>query len=180
MSATRIIKKYANRRLYDTVESKYVTLAELQWLARSDTRFQVIDDKSGEDITRSILLQIILEQERGGTPVLSTDFLYRFIRFYGDAMQGFMGRYLEKSLDIFQEQQEVFRSLFASMLDRTPYGVLNDMTDRNLQQWRTLQEDFLSTYGLSFTRDGNGVVDGSSTKNSRDESAPPNRKGEPQ
>ena len=101
MSDLRVIKKYPNRRLYDTAISQYVTLDDIRELVAGGSSFQVVDAKSKEDITRSILLQIIVEQEESGDPILSTDFLARVIRFYGDAMQGFMGSYLEKSLESF-------------------------------------------------------------------------------
>jgi polyhydroxyalkanoate synthesis repressor PhaR len=149
MSELRVIKKYPNRRLYDTAISQYVTLDDIRRLVTEGVRFQVIDAKTKEDITRSILLQIIVEQEESGEPILSTDFLSRVIGFYGDAMQGFMGNYLEKSMDSFLEQQEVIRKQFASMMEKTPFSVMTEMTERNLDMWRAMQESFLKAYGLS-------------------------------
>lgn len=149
MSETRVIKKYPNRRLYDTAISQYVTLDDIRQLVREGTPFQVIDAKIKDDITRSILLQIIVEQEESGDPIMSTDFLARIIRFYGDAMQGFMGNYLEKSMETFLEQQEVIRQQFASMLEQTPFSVMSEMTERNLDMWRAMQEKFVKAYSKS-------------------------------
>lgn len=148
MSELRVIKKYPNRRLYDTAISQYVTLDDIRELVMSNQSFQVIDAKSKEDITRSILLQIIVEQEEDGDPILSADFLASIIRFYGDAMQGFMGNYLEKSLETFLEQQELIRKQFTSMIEKTPFSVMSDMTERNLDMWKNMQESFLRAYGV--------------------------------
>jgi polyhydroxyalkanoate synthesis repressor PhaR len=103
--STRIIKKYPNRRLYDTETSAYITLAEVRRLVMSTTPFVVRDAKTGEDLTRSILLQIILEEETGGVPMFTEAVLANIIRFYGDAMQGFMGAYLEKNVQSFMDLQ---------------------------------------------------------------------------
>ncbi len=103
--AERIIKKYPNRRLYDTNTSSYITLAEIKQLVMANDPFVVRDAKTGEDITRSILLQIILEEEAGGTPMFSASVLANIIRFYGHTMQGFMGGYLEKNIQTLQDMQ---------------------------------------------------------------------------
>ena len=102
---TRIIKKYPNRRLYDTETSAYITLAEVRRLVMSSTSFVVRDAKTNEDLTRSILLQIILEEEAGGAPMFTEAVLANIIRFYGDAMQSFMGAYLEKNVQSFMDLQ---------------------------------------------------------------------------
>ena len=104
-TAPRIIKKYPNRRLYDTSTSTYITLAEVRQLVIDGAQVVVRDAKSGEDLTRSILLQIILEEEAGGAPMFSEAALANIIRFYGHAMQGFMGAYLEKNVQMFTEVQ---------------------------------------------------------------------------
>ena len=101
----RVIKKYPNRRLYDTQASAYITLAQVRQLVMERAPFVVRDAKSGEDLTRSILLQIILEEEAGGAPMFSQEVLAHIIRFYGHAMQGFMGTYLEKNIQAFMEIQ---------------------------------------------------------------------------
>ncbi|HEX2566626.1 MAG TPA: polyhydroxyalkanoate synthesis repressor PhaR [Burkholderiales bacterium] len=106
----RLIKKYPNRRLYDTKTSSYITLADVKQMVHTQEDFQVVDAKSGEDLTRSILLQIILEEEStGGLPMFSSDLLSQLIRFYGNAMQGVMGTYLEKNIRAFQDMQKTLQ-----------------------------------------------------------------------
>jgi polyhydroxyalkanoate synthesis repressor PhaR len=102
----RIIKKYPNRRLYDTETSSYITLADVKKLVLEPVAFKVEDAKTHEDLTRSILLQIILEEETAGAPMFSSDMLSQIIRFYGNAMQGMMGSYLEKNIHTFIEMQK--------------------------------------------------------------------------
>jgi polyhydroxyalkanoate synthesis repressor PhaR len=101
----RVLKKYPNRRLYDTQTSSYITLSDVKRMVMEGEPFEVRDAKSSEDLTRSILLQIILEEETGGMPIFSTQMLAQLIRFYGHAMQGMMGAYLEKNLQTFVELQ---------------------------------------------------------------------------
>lgn len=112
----RLIKKYPNRRLYDTQTSAYITLEDVKNLVLGFERFKVVDAKTGEDLTRSILLQIILEEESGGMPIFSTELLGQMIRFYGNAMQGMLGKYLENNIKIFvefqQKLQEQSRSVY--------------------------------------------------------------------
>ncbi|EKZ98254.1 polyhydroxyalkanoate synthesis repressor PhaR [Cupriavidus metallidurans] len=103
--AERLIKKYPNRRLYDTQTSTYITLADVKQLVMDSEEFKVVDAKSGEELTRSILLQIILEEETGGVPMFSSSMLSQIIRFYGHAMQGMMGTYLEKNIQAFIDIQ---------------------------------------------------------------------------
>jgi len=114
--AMRIIKKYPNRRLYDTESSAYITLSDVKQLVLDNMQFQVVDAKTGEDLTRSILLQIILELESGGVPMFNANMLKQIIRFYGHAMQGVMGMYLEKNMQAFADIQnsltEQSRSLY--------------------------------------------------------------------
>ena len=110
MASPRIIKKYPNRRLYDTETSTYITLAEVKDLVLQYKEFQVQDAKTGDDLTRAILLQIILEEESGGVPMFSTDMLANIIRYYGHAMQGLMGSYLERSIHAFHEAQKRFQA----------------------------------------------------------------------
>src|SRR3982750_1225480 len=103
-SPLRLIKKYPNRRLYDTKTSSYITLADVKQM-----EFQVVDAKSGDDLTRQILLQIILEEESGGMPLFSSDLLSQLIRSYGNAMQGMMGSYLERNIKAFQDIQKTLQ-----------------------------------------------------------------------
>ena len=105
----RLIKKYPNRRLYDTKTSSYITLADVKQMVLKQEEFQVVDAKSSEDLTRQILLQIILEEESGSVPMFSSDLLSQMIRSYGGAMQGFMGTYLEKNVEAFQQMQKALQ-----------------------------------------------------------------------
>lgn len=104
----RVLKKYPNRRLYDTLNSSYITLADVKDMVMRSVNFEVRDAKTGEDLTRSILLQIILEEETGGAPIFTAQMLAQLIRFYGHAMQGMMGAYLERNLQTFVELQNQF------------------------------------------------------------------------
>jgi polyhydroxyalkanoate synthesis repressor PhaR len=106
--AVRVLKKYPNRRLYDTQTSSYITLADVKQMVLKGVPFEVHDAKTAEDLTRSILLQIILEEEQGGVPMFSTEALSQMIRFYGHAMQGVMGAMIEKNLQAFAELQTQF------------------------------------------------------------------------
>jgi len=123
----RLIKKYPNRRLYDTRTSTYITLADVKELVLHHEEFQVVDAKSGEDLTRSILLQIILEEESAGAPMFSSDILAQMIRFYGNAMQGMMGKYLENNLKSFNEIQ--------AKLQEQAKALYGDSTGRNQEVW---------------------------------------------
>jgi polyhydroxyalkanoate synthesis repressor PhaR len=102
----RLIKKYPNRRLYDTKTSSYITLVDVKQMVLKQEEFQAVDAKTGEDLTRQILLQIILEEESSGSPMFTSDALSQMIRTYGNAMQGMMGGYLEKNIHAFQEMQK--------------------------------------------------------------------------
>jgi polyhydroxyalkanoate synthesis repressor PhaR len=120
MASPRIIKKYPNRRLYDTETSTYITLADVKDLVLQYKEFQVQDAKSGEDLTRAILLQIILEEESGGVPMFSTDMLANIIRYFGHAMQGLMGSYLERSIFAFHEAQKRFQEQTKTLYGELP------------------------------------------------------------
>jgi polyhydroxyalkanoate synthesis repressor PhaR len=156
MSKPRIIKKYPNRRLYDTEISSYITLEEVRQLVLDGENFEVRDAKTGEDLTRSVLLQIISEHEEKGTPMFSTQLLSQLIRFYGDSLQGFMGSYLERSLQVFLDQQQQFRSQLNSLIGQTPWAMLNDLTERNMEAWRNLQQSMLSGGLSAGKRQGKG------------------------
>ncbi len=139
MASPRGIKKYPNRRLYDTRVSSYITLEEVRQLVLSGELFEVRDAKTNEDLTRAVLLQIIAEHEQHGQPIFSTTLLSQIIRFYGDAMQGFVGGYLENSLKVFLEQQDKFRDQLNNLLGQTPWSMLNEITERNIDLWKSLQ-----------------------------------------
>ncbi|MCB1560411.1 MAG: polyhydroxyalkanoate synthesis repressor PhaR [Xanthomonadales bacterium] len=143
MATKRIIKKYPNRRLYDTEISSYITLEDVRQLIADDEQFEVRDAKSGEDLTRSVLLQIIAEHEERGQPILSTQLLSQIIRFYGDSLQGFMGSYLDRSMQLFLDQQTQFRSQLNSLLGQTPWTMLNQLTEQNMDMWNSFQKGLL-------------------------------------
>ncbi len=125
-----VIKKYANRRLYNTASSSYVTLEHLAEMVREGTDFVVYDAKTNEDITRSVLTQIIFEEESRGENLLPIQFLRQLIRFYGDSMQSLVPTYLEMSLDAFTRQQEEFRGQFANAFGAAPGATFFDETVR--------------------------------------------------
>jgi len=123
----RLIKKYPNRRLYDTQTSMYVTLADVKQLVLQHKEFQVLDTKTNEDLTRSILLQIILEEESSGAPMFTSDVLSQMIRFYGNAMQGMMGKSLENNLKVFTDMQ--------AKLQEQARGMYGENTPLNKDLW---------------------------------------------
>ncbi|MGQ0833557.1 MAG: polyhydroxyalkanoate synthesis repressor PhaR [Gammaproteobacteria bacterium] len=145
MSEPRVIKKYPNRRLYDTVESRYITLADIRKLVVDRVDFVVIDKKTQEDITRSILLQVIAEQEHGGEPLMSRDFLSQVIRSYGGQMQGMIGSYLEQSLKLFATQQREVRDRVKSVVGIDPVDAVTSIAQKNYQRWRSVQEEIFRT-----------------------------------
>jgi len=138
----RIIKKYPNRRLYDTEQSRYITLADLQKLAEAGEEFEVKDASSGDDITRMILLQIISEQESGGNPVFTTDILTRIIRFYGASAQNALTSYLEQSLSLFEQQQRTFQEQVRGAMENNPVNTMSELTQKNLEIWKDIQNQF--------------------------------------
>jgi polyhydroxyalkanoate synthesis repressor PhaR len=162
MSAPRVIKKYPNRRLYDTVESRYITLADIRRLVTDRIDFVVIDKKSQDDITRSILLQVIAEQEHQGEPLMSQDFLSQIIRSYGSTMQGIVGSYLEQSLKLLAAQQQQNRESMRGAMGADAFDSITSLTQHNLERWRAVQEDIFKVMS------GNGGAT-SSRKNERDD-----------
>jgi polyhydroxyalkanoate synthesis repressor PhaR len=145
MSEPRVIKKYPNRRLYDTVESRYITLADIRRLVVERVDFVVIDKKSQADITRAILLQVIAEQEHSGDPVLSRDFLSQVIRSYGGQLQGVVASYLEQSLRLFGAQQREVRERVRQFAGPEATEAVAQLAQKNHQRWRTLQDDIFRT-----------------------------------
>ncbi|MBR0758124.1 polyhydroxyalkanoate synthesis repressor PhaR [Bradyrhizobium jicamae] len=128
------IKKYANRRLYNTGTSTYVTLEDLAAMVKEGEDFLVYDAKTGDDITRSVLAQIIFEQEnKAGQNLLPTTFLRQLIRFYGDSMQMVVPKYLEQSLATLTQEQEKFRKQIAGALSGTPFAPLEEQVRRNME-----------------------------------------------
>lgn len=149
MTANRVIKKYPNRRLYDTEISSYITIEDVRQLIVDGEDFEVRDAKTGEDLTRQVLLQIITEHEQDGQPMLSTQLLSQIIRFYGDSLQGFMGSYLDRSMQTFLEQQQQFRQQMGSMLGQTPWAMMNQLTERNMAMWQEFQQNLIGGMGRS-------------------------------
>jgi len=141
-----VIKKYANRRLYNTATSSYVTLDFLSELVKSGYDFVVFDAKSGEDITRTVLTQIIFEQENKGQNLLPVQFLRQLIKFYGDSMQSYVPSYLEMSMDSFARNQEEFRQQLDQTLGHTPgYKMFEDSVRKNMAMYEQAMKMFSSS-----------------------------------
>ncbi|MGO9947433.1 MAG: polyhydroxyalkanoate synthesis repressor PhaR [Steroidobacteraceae bacterium] len=138
MQQERLIRKYANRRLYDTGASRHVTLEDLRHLIVSGEKIKVVDDKSGDDLTRSVLLQIIAEQEQFGSPVLGSELLEMIIRFYGRPAQALLSGYLEQAFTTMLRQQEAMQSEMLKAL-QTPFAPLTDLARTNLEMWEKMQ-----------------------------------------
>ena len=157
--AIRVIKKYPNRRLYDTDTSTYITLAEVRQLVMDSELFVVRDAKTNDDLTRSILLQIILEGEAGGTPMFSEAAMANLIRFYGHAAQGFMGTYLEKNVQAFTDIQAKLTeqsktatpemwAQFMNMQNPLAQGMMGNYVEQSKTLFDKAQEQMLGAFGL--------------------------------
>jgi len=138
MATERLIKKYPNRRLYDTAESRYITLDEVRQMVLQEVPFKVVDRQSNDDITRNILLQIIMEQESGGEPLFSADILARFIRNYGEAAQSGFAEYLDTSLRFFNEQQKTIQDQMGKALTGTPVDYWVKLGEQNMKVWQDM------------------------------------------
>lgn len=138
MTNSRIIKKYPNRRLYDTEISKYVTLNDVRQLIIEREPIKVLDAKSKEDLTRSVLLQIILEQEEDGEPIMNAEMLEQLIRFYGDPFQHNFAKYLENSVKLIAEQRSKVRSQLEQAAD--PFTMMASLANRNMEVFKEMQE----------------------------------------
>jgi len=148
MAEPRIIKKYPNRRLYDTELSKYVTLVDLRKLVHDEVAFKVLDSQSGKDITRSILIQIITEQEAGDEALFSTDMLIDLIRYYDEAVHDVFQSYLDQSMRAFTEQQEFIQERMGELVGATAVKDMAELAQRNVELWMDMQEGFLKAAGL--------------------------------
>jgi polyhydroxyalkanoate synthesis repressor PhaR len=157
--AARLIKKYPNRRLYDTQTSSYITLQEVKAFVVAGEVFKVVEAKSNQDLTRSILLQIILEEESAGVPMFSEVALANIIRFYGHAMQGFMGNYLEKNVQTFidlqmqmaDQSKHLSPELWAQVMNtQSPLlkGLMGNYTEQSQQMLTQMQKQMLTAMGL--------------------------------
>jgi len=144
MTSARIIKKYPNRRLYDTEISRYITLDDVRELVMQGGDFRVLDTSNSEDITRAILLQIMLEEESGGSPLFSAPMLAQIVRFYGGTLHGLFSRYMEESLDIFAKQQHQIRDTWGD----NPFEAMTRLTQRNVDMWADVQKEFLRAAGF--------------------------------
>ena len=149
----RVIRKYPNRRLYDTVESRYVTLADIRRLVVERIDFVVLDRKSQQDITRTILLQVIAEQEGAGESLMSRDFLSQGIRTYGSGLQDFVGRYLDESIQLFAKEQRELRDRFKNVVGIDPLETVTHVAQKNYQRWKALQEEVFARLPRPFGRD---------------------------
>jgi polyhydroxyalkanoate synthesis repressor PhaR len=146
MSEERVIKKYANRRLYDATQSRHITLDDIRNMVVSGIRVKVVEDKTNEDITRLILLQVIADQEQFGRPILSTPLLEALIRFYGNSLQGLMSAWLEQSVETFVRQQDGVQSQFARSVGANSMAALGELTRQNLEIWSRMQEAMLAAF----------------------------------
>ncbi len=150
MSEERLIKKYANRRLYDASQSRHITIDDIRNMVISGTRVKVVEDKTNEDITRLVLLQVIADQEQFGRPILSTALLESMIRFYGNSLQGFFSSYLEKSVETFMRQQDVMQSQLNRQANNAAGGSapnpIAELTRQNLELWAKMQETLLASF----------------------------------
>jgi polyhydroxyalkanoate synthesis repressor PhaR len=144
MSQERLIKKYANRRLYDASVSRHVTLDDIRELIIKGEKIRVVEDKSGEDITRLILLQVIAEQEQFGRPILSTLLLESIIRFYGNGLHEYMGRYLERSVEAFTQQQQSVQTQLAQLMQHTPMTAMAELARQNMEAWQKMQSSLFN------------------------------------
>lgn len=140
MSDKRIIKKYPNRRLYDTGISSYITLEDVKILVLKGINFTVVDVKTNEDLTRSILMQIIAEQEHGENPIFSTNALTRIILTYGKTNQYFLSDYLLKCLEIYEQQQSAFQEHVKQLSDSIED--MSEITESNLKVWKKITDNF--------------------------------------
>jgi polyhydroxyalkanoate synthesis repressor PhaR len=149
MSKPRIIKKYPNRRLYDTELSRYITFADIRDLVMKAVEFQVVDSGSNEDLTRATLLQIMLEEESGGKPLFTANMLAQIIRFYGGSVQGLFTRYMEESLSLFEQQQQEFQDA----MQQPPLAAMTEMAQRNMELWSEMQKNFFASMGMDMDED---------------------------
>lgn len=138
MTTERLIKKYPNRRLYDTEESRYITLSEVKDLVMTAVPFRVLDSQTEADITRAILLQIIMEQEAGGSPLFTAAMLERFIRFYGDTAQEAFTTFLDQSLDLFVKQQRMFTEQMQGVWGGNPMEFWMKLGQQNMGFWQDM------------------------------------------
>jgi len=141
----RIIKKYPNRRIYDTHTSKYIKVEDIRDFIVEGIDFVVLDSKTGEDITRSVLLQLIIEQESENNPLFTTDNLKTFIRYYGQLPHQPFAEFMNQSLAFFQHQHEQLQGSFSDMMQNNPMKAFTDMSKKNMEMWQKMSEGFFGT-----------------------------------
>lgn len=142
----RLIKKYPNRRLYDTKTSAYITLSDVKDLVLSRENFSVLDAKTGDDISRAILLQIILEEEAAGVPLFTADLLSQMIRFYGHAMQGMLGKYMETNIRSFSDFQKKLQEQSRSLYGENSSLAQSDMWSQFMNFQEPAMQTMMATY----------------------------------
>ncbi len=140
MSEPRVIKKYPNRRLYDTTISSYITLEDVKRLVIEQVAIRVIDARTQDDITHNTLLQIIIEQEENGPPLFTTPILQQMIRFYGGSMHPFFSQMFEQGMKLFTEQQTQLGQ------EQDPLNLMSQMTSQNISQWQQLQSQWMHSF----------------------------------
>ncbi|MEM7708948.1 MAG: polyhydroxyalkanoate synthesis repressor PhaR [Pseudomonadota bacterium] len=145
MPTPYLVKKYANRRLYDTQASRHVTLDGIRDLIVAGKNVKIVDDASGEDLTRGLLLQIIADQEQAGRPILDAELLTRLIRLYGNPMQDLLGEFLLKSFDSFMSQQSKLQDQMRAAMAATPLATLQEMASSQMKAWQDMQQALLGT-----------------------------------
>lgn len=148
----RTIKKYPNRRLYDTEASRYITLADVREMVLKGIEFEVVNANSNEDITRSILLQIIVEQETDGKHLFTSDMLSKFIRFYQEDTRDVFSNYLEKTLSFFLEQQKILQQRFVKSIATNPFESITELTSKNMELWQEMQKKFIESVGFGHVK----------------------------
>ena len=148
MPEARVIRKYANRRLYDATASRHVTLEDIRKLIGAGEKVQVVDDRSGADLTRAVMLQIIADQEQFGAPVLSVQLLEGIIRFYGNPVQEVLSRFLEQSLGAVVRQQQAVQAEMTKAME-SPLAPLNELARQNMDMWARIQANLFSAFNPS-------------------------------
>jgi len=148
MAGPIIIKKYPNRSLYDSSQSKYISLTDLRQYVLDDISFQVLDAKSKKDITRQVLLQIITEAENEGNPMFTTDVLTRFIKMYGDSMHGALNGFIEQMSSMIDQQTRQFLEQITESQKYNPVSTWSDVINRNLEIWQETQKNLMKASGV--------------------------------
>jgi polyhydroxyalkanoate synthesis repressor PhaR len=143
-----VIKKYPNRRLYDTWSSRYITLSDVAQMIREGDDIVVLDTQSNEDLTRSILVQIIVEQESSDDPLFTQDMLMDFIRSYDDTSRSMFTEFFEKNMEWFRAQQESFHSQFGTSMGADAMKNMTEIAEKNMQIWQDMQDSFFEATGL--------------------------------